>query len=143
MNVEIQVLTSTNVGLLDNIAPDVFDHAIVPTSLNAFLEDPRHFMCLAVAAGTVVGMVSAVEYFHRDRQPQLWINEVGVASTHRCKGIGRNLVKAMVKIAKDRGCAYAWLGTDKDNAPAQACFESVAGVGKPQPFFLYEWDFED
>jgi predicted GNAT family acetyltransferase len=60
-------------------------------------------------------MASAVEYFHPDKPPQLWINEVGVALSHRKQGIGRQLVQKLVASAKDRGCIYAWLGTEGSN----------------------------
>ncbi len=140
MSVKIQRLSDANAELLKNIAPDVFDHSINPQYLEAFLADPRHMMCLAVDEHTVVGMASAVEYFHPDKPPQLWINEVGVASTHRCRGIGRELVGWMIKTARARNCVYAWLGTDTDNAAGQACFAAVAEGEKPQPFLLYEWE---
>jgi len=140
---DIVTLTADNAGLLDTVAPDVFDHAIDAEQLAAFLDDPRHVMVLAVADGTVVGMASAVEYFHPDKMPQLWINEVGVAPTHRRLGIGRRLVQALIDLAEVRGCTYAWLGTENDNVSGKACFSSVPEGEPPQPFLLYEWDLED
>jgi len=143
MVIDIQLLTPGNTGLLNKIAPDVFDHNIEQSYLTAFIDDPRHIMYVAVESNTVVGMASGVEYFHPDKPPQLWINEVGVASTHRRLGIGRKLVEAMVSFAEDRDCVYAWLGTDADNISAQACFGSVPDVEEPQPFLLYEWDLAE
>ena len=83
---KIVELDRVNAGLLGSIATEVFDHPIDPQQLEAFLADPRHLMVLAVDAGAVVGMASAVEYFHPDKPPQLWINEVGVTPTHRRQG---------------------------------------------------------
>lgn len=140
---QILLLTPDNAGLLQNVGPDVFDHPVDASHLAAFLSDPRHIMYLAVDTGVVVGMASAVEYFHPDKPPQLWINEVGVASTHRRRGAGRALVAALVQAGRERGCVFAWLGTDADNHPAQHCFGSVAGVETAQPFLLYEWDLDD
>lgn len=142
MSIEIVPLNSTNAELLKDIAPDVFDHEINPQYLEAFLGDPRHIMYLAVDDQVVVGMASAVEYFHPDKPPQLWINEVGVALNYRKRGIGRQLVQKLVVSGKDRGCVYAWLGTDMDNVAAQACFNSVLEGETPQPFLLYEWELE-
>lgn len=143
MAINIERLCPDNVKLLDKLAPDVFDHDIQQPYLRAFIDDPRHVMFLALDSPSVVGMVSAVEYFHPDKRPQLWINEVGVASTHRRQGIGRRLVDAVVRVARERGCAYVWLGTAAENLPAQACFGSVPDVEDPQPFLLYEWDLKD
>ncbi len=143
MTTDILRLGPDNTELLERIAPEVFDYSIDSVQLQAFLDDPRHVMFLAVADDTTVGMASAVEYFHPDKRPQLWINEVGVASTHRRQGIGRRLVEALLDEARQRGCVFAWLGTDVDNAAGQACFGSVAGGEDPQKFFLYEWDLGD
>jgi aminoglycoside 6'-N-acetyltransferase I len=141
--VEIKVLSASCTHHLQHIAPDVFDDDIIPEQLDAFLEDPRHLMFLAVDDGQVIGMASAFEYLHPDKTPQLFINEVGVAPTHRRRGVGRRLVESLIACAKDRGCDYAWLGTDADNVSGNACFASVPGAGKPQPFMLYEWDLDE
>jgi len=143
MAINIQILTAANQDLLNNIGDEVFDHDILPDQLRAFLDDPRHVMCLATDTEMVVGMASAIEYFHPDKEPQLFINEVGVASTHRCRGIGRELIEKLIDIGEDRGCVYVWLGTDMDNLPAQACFKAVPEGENPQTFLLYEWDLED
>ena len=142
MSVELVALNASNVDLLRRIADEVFDHAIDPVSLNRFVDDERHVMVLAVDDRTVVGMASAVEYFHPDKQPQFFINEVGVATTHRRQGIGRSLVQALIEEAKRRGCTFAWLGTDTDNIAGQACFGSVPGAEEPQEFLLYEWNLD-
>lgn len=141
--IEFHRLTSDNASLLEDIADEVFDHPIKPASLDDFLQDPRHVMFVAVDRSQVVGMASGVEYFHPDKSPQFWINEVGVAATHRSRGIGRTLVATMANHARERGCSYAWLGTEADNQPAQRCFGSVPDGEEPQPFLLYEWDLED
>lgn len=141
--VEIVRLDSENVGLLEHIAPEVFDYEIKDPYLDAFMSDPRHTLFLATEDGTVVGMTSSFEYFHPDKPPQLFINEVGVALTHRRRGIGRRLVEATMEFAKGRGCVYAWLGTDSDNESGRACFGSVPNGADPQSFLLYEWELED
>ena len=143
MSYDIHLLAPDNAGLLSKVATDVFDNAIDSQQLQAFIEDDRHLLVFATDGDTVVGMASAFEYFHPDKSPQMFINEVGVASTHRKRGIGRSLVEALIREAKSRGCVFAWLGTEADNQAGQACFSSVPGVAQPQPFLLYAWDLED
>lgn len=143
MTIDIHRLDSDNSEFLTSIAPDVFDNEINPEYLASFLGDPRHVMFIATDGPTIVGMASGVEYFHPDKPPQLWINEVGVASTHRSQGIGRCLVEALINFAKERRCSYAWLGTGADNMAGQRCFGSHPEVEEPQPFLLYEWELED
>jgi ribosomal protein S18 acetylase RimI-like enzyme len=137
----IRIVRLSHAAQLDKTDPDVFDNDIVPEHLEVFLGDPRHLMFIAQDGDLVVGMISAVEYFHPDKPPQLWINEVGVAGTYRSQGIGKRLVRAVLTEASARGIRYSWLGTDVDNKPAQACFAGAGDGLKPvQRFLLYEWE---
>ena len=138
----IEKLSTDNAKLLEDMQHEVFDNAIDPAQLKAFLDDPRHVLFVAIVEGAVVGMASGVEYFHPDKQPQMWINEVGVADEFQRQGIGRELVNTLVTEAKSRGCDCAWLGTETDNDAANACYRNVSG-GKPaEPFLLYEWPLD-
>jgi aminoglycoside 6'-N-acetyltransferase I len=94
-------------------------------------------MVVAVHDGVVVGMVSAVDYVHPDKAPQLWINEVGVAPSHRRQGIGRRLLDAMLAHGRALGCTEAWLGTEEDNAAARRLYESAGSAA--EPFVLYSF----
>ena len=95
---------------------------------------------LAVESEQVVGMASAVEYFHPDKPGQLWINEIGVAPEFRNHGIGRKLIGRLHQEGRARKCECAWLGTEKTNLAANKCFSAVEPVEPPQPFILYEWE---
>jgi len=128
---------------LKNLLEGVFDHKINPDYLAAFLNCPRHFMFIARDGDKVVGMVSGVEYFHPDKAPQMWINEVGVAPEYQNQKIGRRLVQTIVDHAEEKGHTYAWLGTDVSNKAGQACFNAVPEGEPPQEFLLYEWDLEE
>ncbi len=143
MSVSIVRVDASNAGLLDTIAPDVFDFAIRPDSLAAFLGDARHVMFVALEDGVVVGMATAFEYFHPDKLPQMFINEVGVTPDSQKRGIGRQLIARLVEEAQRRGCQSAWLGTTPDNVAAQKCFAAVPDAEGPQTFLLYEWDLKD
>ncbi len=143
MSVSIVRLTPANAALLDTLAPDVFDHAINPDYLRAFLKDARHVMFLAVDAGKVVGMASAVEYFHPDKPPQLFINEIGVSPDWQKRGIGRHLTGELLAEAERRGCQSAWLVSETSNTEAHNSFSAIGEPHGPQPIYLYEWDLED
>ncbi|HEX8393399.1 MAG TPA: GNAT family N-acetyltransferase [Longimicrobium sp.] len=135
VNVEILLLGPDSLGVLDRVADDVFDEPVHPRWARAFLDDERHHMLVAVEGGVVVGMISAVDYVHPDKAPQLWINEVGVATSHRRRGIARRLMDAMLEHGRTLGCTEAWLGTETDNVAARRLYESVGS--KPEPFVLY------
>jgi aminoglycoside 6'-N-acetyltransferase I len=73
-------------------------------------------------------MASAVNYVHPDKQPELWINEVGVSPAHRSRGIGAQLVRALLAEGKRLGCVEAWVLTERENAPALRLYASCGGV---------------
>src|SRR5262245_41020080 len=116
MAIEIILLGPQEAGVLANVAPDVFDDPIDVPRAHEFLTDPRHHLAVAVEDGVVVGFVSAVHYVHPDKpRPELWINEVGVAETHRGRGLATRLLRAVFEAARRLGCVEAWVLTDRAN----------------------------
>jgi len=140
VSIEIRPLGSGDGGVLSRVAEGVFDHAIEPRLAREFLADARHHLFVAVDDGTLVGMVTAVDYVHPDKPRQLWINEIGVAPTHQRRGIARGLLDAMLAHGRAIGCTEAWLGTDQANEAANALYRAAAGA--PEPFVLYSWELE-
>jgi GNAT superfamily N-acetyltransferase len=87
MAIEIKVLHRGDDNILMNVAAEVFDKPIDRELTREFLEDPRHHIAVAIDDGLVVGFASGVHYIHPDKPPELWINEVAVAPTHRRRGL--------------------------------------------------------
>ncbi|WAS92850.1 GNAT family N-acetyltransferase [Nannocystis punicea] len=138
MSTEIRPLGAGEAELLERVADDVFDDPIVPARAREFLADPHHHLVVAVADDVVVGMVSAVDYLHPDKaDPELWINEVGVASSHRGKGLGQALLQATLALGRELGCRVAWVATDRSNTPAMRLYAAVGGVEEPQDTVLF------
>ena len=129
--IEIRLLGPDDAGVLDRVDPDVFDDPIDRARAAEFLADPRHHIAVAVDAGVVVGFVSAVHYVHPDKaRPELWINEVGVAETHRRRGLATRLLRAVFEVARGLGCDEAWVVTDRENTAAMRLY---AGAGRTTP----------
>jgi aminoglycoside 6'-N-acetyltransferase I len=103
----IRILGPGDSAVLDHVAEGVFDNAVDPRSTAEFPIDSRHHLAVAVADCQVVGMASAVHYVHPDKPRELWINEVGVAPTHRGLGIGRRLLDALFERGRSLGCRQA------------------------------------
>ena len=120
--IDICLLGPSDVTVLDRLAPDVFDHDVQPDWCADFLADPRHHLVVARSDDVVVGMASAVDYFHPDKAPQLWINEVGVSPEYRRQGIGRRLVERLVQLATDLACTEVWVLTDAGNTAANRLY---------------------
>jgi GNAT superfamily N-acetyltransferase len=137
MSLEIRVLSAADAAVLDQVAPDVFDHAIDPRAAARFLADPRHHLAVARDAGWVIGFASGVHYFHPDKPvPELFVNEVGVAATHQNRGVARAILRCLFfQHARDLGCGQAWVLTDQDNIPAQRLYAASGGTRSEQLMF--------
>ncbi len=139
--IEVRCLGRGDAGLLDRVAEGVFDHPVRPDRAAAFLGCPSHLMVVALADGLVVGMGSAVVHRHPDKDPQMWINEIGTGDAWLRRGIATRVLRALLAEAEARGCGYAWLGTEQDNAAARALYRRVGGREVPG-LVLFEWGGE-
>lgn len=137
MNLDVRLLGPDDASVLEHVAPDVFDGTIDPCWTAEFLADTRHHLAVALDADVVVGMASAVHYIHPDKAPQLWINEIGVAPTHRGHGIGRHLLDCLVKRAKELACTEAWVLTGRTNTIAQRLYAGAGGTLPPEECMMY------
>jgi ribosomal protein S18 acetylase RimI-like enzyme len=140
MSIEIRTLGPTDAAVLGKVAPDVFDGPVDPELSAEFLGDSRHNNAVALDGDTVVGMASAVDYVHPDKPRQLWINEVGVTSTHRRLGLARRMLQALFQRGRERGCTEAWVGTEHTNEAARALYAGLDG--SEEPFVLYTFQLD-
>ena len=138
MAIDIKLLGPQDTRALANVAPDVFDNPIDVARADEFLADPRHHLAVAVDDGLVVGFVSAVHYVHPDKpSPELWINEVGVAATHRGRGLGTRLLRAVFAVARGLGCAEAWVLTDRANTAAMRLYAAAGSTEAPTDHVMF------
>ena len=49
-----------------------------------------------------------------------------MCADQRRKGAGRAMMNRLFEIARERGCEEVWLGTEVDNIPARALYQSLA-----------------
>jgi GNAT superfamily N-acetyltransferase len=138
----IRILARGDAPMLDHVAPGVFDNPVDPRWTAEFLADPRHHLAVAIDDGRVVGMASAVHYVHPDKPPELWINEVGLAPTHRGRGLGRRLLDALFGRGRALGCRQAWVATEPGNVAARRLYAAAGGEESAEPFVMVEFDLE-
>lgn len=138
MGISLKRMRPGDEGDFDSIAPDVFDEPIHPERLEAYLLEVNHLMILAIEDGVVVGQCAAVLHRHPDKPIELYIDEVGTASTHRRLGIGKRLLDAMFVWGRELGCREAWLGTEHDNAAANGLYRKAGG--RHDAIMSYEFD---
>ena len=137
MTIEIKILGCGDKTVLTNVAPGVFDHAVDQCRSVEFLNDSRHHLAVAIETGLVVGFASAVHYVHPDKNPEMWINEVGVASTHRSQGLAKKLLQVLFEVGRSLGCDEAWVLTDRDNPAAMRLYSSLGGLEAPRDQVMF------
>jgi ribosomal protein S18 acetylase RimI-like enzyme len=121
-------------------AAELFDSPPLPEPTERFLADPTHHLLLAYdESDCAVGMISGIETTHPDKGTEMFIYELGVAPAARLQGVATGLVKALADLARGRGCYGMWVGTEPDNAAAQATYRK-AGANEEAPFLLLSWD---
>jgi ribosomal protein S18 acetylase RimI-like enzyme len=144
MTIAIKILNHNDIDILRNIDPDVFDDSIDLQRAEEFLADSRHHLAVAIEDDLVIGFVSAVHYVHPDKpHPELWINEVSVAQTHRRQGLGKLLMNAVFDVARELGCAEAWVLTDRENTAAMNLYSAVGNAEEPTDHVMFSFHLRE
>ncbi|MDA0369497.1 MAG: GNAT family N-acetyltransferase [Proteobacteria bacterium] len=125
----IERITEKNVGLLSDIAPDVFDGPIDPTHLANYLSAPGHALFVAEEGGLIVGQVRGVVLHQPDTSPILYIDNLGVAPTHQRRGIATRLFHAVCAWGDTSGAGAMWVSADADNDEATAFYTALGLKG--------------
>jgi GNAT superfamily N-acetyltransferase len=143
MAIDIGLLRSGDEATLASVASGVFDHAIDWRLTKEFLTDSRHHLAVAVEDGIIVGFSSAIHYVHPDKPPELWINEVGVAPTHRGRGVGTAVLSAILQAGQAAGCAEAWVLTHRSNIAAMSLCSSLGGKEAPEDQVMFTFQLRE
>jgi ribosomal protein S18 acetylase RimI-like enzyme len=122
MRVVVRRMKPGDETLFQNVALDVFDEPVHPEWLAAYLREPGHIMVLAFEGDLVVGQCAGVLHRHPDKPTELYVDELGTATTHLRRGIARLMMDELFAWGRELGCVEAWLGTETDNEPAKALY---------------------
>ena len=125
---EVRLLQMGDEQILHHVAEGVFDNPIDSDLTAKYLANPHNHIAVAIEDDVVVGFASGLDYIHPDKKAQMWINEVGVAPTHRRRGIGRAVLAALTNLAREIGCTEAWVLTETDNDAARGLYKNAGGV---------------
>lgn len=125
-------------ALLDHVAPDVFDEPVRPDRLRAYLATPGHLMVVALDDDLVVGQCAGVVHAHPDKATELYVDEVGTATSHLRHGIATAMMRELFAWGRELGCEEAWLGTELDNVAANRLYRAFGG--QASPMHSYEFD---
>ena len=136
--IETRRLTPEDAAILGRVADEVFDAAVDPERLAAYLAEPGHHMIVAIAGDEVVGQIAAVVHRHPDKPTELYVDEVGVAPAWRRRGVAGRLLDEMLALGKALGCEEAWVGTEHDNLAARGLYQSRGAGAEAFVMYLFE-----
>jgi ribosomal protein S18 acetylase RimI-like enzyme len=119
-----------------------FDYDVLSDQTRRFLLDERHHLLLGYLDDRPAGFVSAVEVFHPDKQPELFLNEIGVVEDARRRGVARALIEELMRLGRERGCVAIWVLTDEDNEAAMGLYRTTGGRTGGALQVMFEYDLE-
>jgi ribosomal protein S18 acetylase RimI-like enzyme len=121
-------------------ASALFDGPVRAEATRRFLGERGHHLLVAYVGDTPAGFVTGVELTHPDKGTEMFLYELGVAQAHRRRGIGKALVEALARLAREAGCYGMWVLTDEDNRAALATYQAAGAAREPDTVML-GWQF--
>lgn len=92
---------------------------------------------------TLVGIASSrIEIKPYGEERWLYIDEIDVCADHRRKGAGKAIMQKLLDIARESDCEEVWLGTELDNHPANALYQSLEPDAAEQ-FVGYTYELDE
>jgi ribosomal protein S18 acetylase RimI-like enzyme len=137
--ITIRRLGPEDASVLTRVAEGVFDDKVKPGQVKRFLAAGSHEILVALSGDLVVGMITGVVHLHPDKNPQFWINEIGVGGDWQRRGIGTRMLRDMLGLADRLGCDYAWLATEADNTAARGLYRKCGGA-ETEGLVVFDWD---
>jgi GNAT superfamily N-acetyltransferase len=100
------------------------------TAFDALDRDPNNRLLIAEINGEIVGTLQITFIYGLSRQgaKRALIEAVRVASPHRGKGIGEQIILEAVAMARRERCAMVQLTTDKSRKDAHRFYERLGFV---------------
>jgi len=106
-----------------------------------FLSRSENYLIVAMDEGTPVGLLLAYELDRVDRdQTMMFFYEVGVAESHRGRGVAKAMIALLKEICRRRNVMKMYVFTNRSNTAAMRLYESTGGKADPsgdEVSFLY------
>ena len=106
---------------------DVLD--LTTLYLLRFLSRPENVWIVAVDDGVPVGYLLAYLLDRVDRDQQMmFFYEIGVAESHRRRGVGKRLIGELKSICREADVMKMWVPTGRSNVAATRLYTSTGAV---------------
>jgi len=137
-DIRIRKATIADLSTLEEVGDQLVDHPIKRNRAEEFLNDSRHHLFVAIHQDKIIGMASGFHHVHPDKDPALFIDEVGVLEKLQGRGIGSELVRSLSEYGKKLGCTAAWVMTESTNTAAIKAYKKAGGVEDGGSFRMIE-----
>lgn len=117
-------------------ASALFDRPARADATRRFLDASGHHLLIAYDGDSPAGFVTGVELIHPDKGTEMFLYELGVAEQYRRRGIGKALVAALARLARETNCYGMWVLTDDDNRAALATYQAAGAAREPDTVML-------
>jgi len=135
MDHEVVLVGVDNRDILDRVADEVFDADLRVAALNKFLSHQWSALIVCLKDSVVVGQVRGCVHFQPDDDPELYIDNLGVAPGHHRQGIATALVQALFQWSTQYHCTSYWVATELDNESARAFYQSLDARSDSMTYF--------
>lgn len=116
----------------------LFDYAADPEQTRAFLASELCEMVIAVEGEDILSFASGTILLHPDKDPSMFINEVGTRDDYQRQGLATKVTQALIARARALDCDGIWLGTEPDNAPALGLYRKLGA--EERTIVGFGWD---
>lgn len=132
LDVRVRVLGPGDAAILADIAEGVLDDVGAPLAA-ACLADPARLLAVAIAEGRVVGIAAGVRSASDGRPAGLVVSDVAVTPGLRRRGVGRQLLAALLARARALGCREAHVDAARDDLAVRRLCAAAGGREIPDP----------
>lgn len=128
------------VRLEEDVQWQVMDAAL----MDGFLANESNYLVAAYDDdGTPAGFVLGYRLNRMDSiKNMMYVHEVSVVENRRRQGVGKAIMGEMIRICRAEGFVKMFLGTDKDNLPANRLYSTTGGIPGGGNAVGYWWNFE-
>ena len=116
-------------------------HTVEGVLRDAFGPAPAFAALIARQGGAAIGYAATCLIYNSEIARQgLWLADLWIAPAYRSRGIGRKLMAAVAKVARDQDCGCIWWGVRNINDRGKSFYISLGAVDDDARFFGLDAD---